>query len=164
MWHVIKNSLTTSQIPWLFQVYKIPTIPGFPGLWEPRLIATNEWWTSTWAFQNESWIWVQIKKSLKICRISDLQKIVGIRKRQNSDSDSNSVTSLLIMHSRTARHFPPDWSQHSYPCGGYSHHTYIIVSATRVSILLLISQCAGDANVSVTGGCGWLGVVDTRLA
>jgi len=35
MWHVIKNSPTISQIPWLFQVYKIPTIPGFPGLWVP---------------------------------------------------------------------------------------------------------------------------------
>jgi len=30
--------------------------------------------------------------SLKICRILDLQKIVGIR--QHLDSDSNSVTSL----------------------------------------------------------------------
>ena len=47
----------------------------------------DKWWL--WDFQNESWI----RMSLKIRRISDLQKIDGIR--QHSDSDSNCVTSIL---------------------------------------------------------------------
>jgi len=42
MWHVTTNSLTISQIPWLFPDFsrftKFPDnsrFPGFPGLWEP---------------------------------------------------------------------------------------------------------------------------------
>ena len=61
------------------------------------LIATND----EHGLSKTSWIWIQT--SQKIRRISNLKKkVVGIQ--QHSDSDSNSVTSLLCVIVTTACH------------------------------------------------------------
>jgi len=70
----------------------------------------DKWWTCT--FQNKSWIKIRIRMSLKICHISDMQKVIRIRPHLDS------VTSLIVWTAVTyntqnfsASHIVNEWNR-----------------------------------------------------